>query len=498
MGESEWTTIYWPHAYDQSAVKTIVLARRGPVSGVVTNEHGEPVAGADVVLEGRVAEPSEFGVDVKDIVTKTWEVRTGSDGRFSFHDAPVLPELHVTASESDHVDAVMPVEARSFVEVVLPSLSGLPHTLSGTVVDANGNLVKGAGVGFYSEAEFEGNRLALPRSGAITNAEGRFFLGLSDLEHPEPRWLVAAWRGLPVFEEVPRNPHLVSSWPQPLVLKLGESQGLSIRGALLTPNGEPVRSVNARVVVGTSAWPVGIPTFQDFTGGSVVFERSVDNPTNFGINLLAPGFYRLRLIDNETLRWQDTALIEAGTKDVRIRLQGEPTWPPFSGIVVGADAQPVLDASFLLERPLGTGRLQSRWHIVDPEDGRFEVQGISRNVDRIGFRASGVADVVWYEITDLDLNQEMRIHVPVACRLIVDAGSEPQAAFVSFADARGAPVRVTIQRGHVVSDLPLNRSRSGIFQCGSNAAWVRLVLENGQTKERAIRLNPSVLNRITW
>ncbi|MFO1077582.1 MAG: hypothetical protein U1E73_07635 [Planctomycetota bacterium] len=149
-----------------------------------------------------------------------WKATSTADGAFAIGRAPLLPGMQIHASRTGYRSAHAPLATRQFVHLVLERAP----VLCGRVVDEQGQGV--AAAVFCNPA------------GASSDADGRFEIDVANVSSP---WLVAAVQGhLPGRLKCENGPpNEPSSWPQPLVLRLG-GPALAIAGRAFDSDGAPL------------------------------------------------------------------------------------------------------------------------------------------------------------------------------------------------------------------------------------------------------------------
>jgi hypothetical protein len=180
------------------AALALPIATNGRISGIMRNEYGEPVSGADVLLHSvdpATSEPAEW-------LTRT---RTDNQGRYEFLELPpgsyaatanwstgptfIAPHPAAIArtSSGSEVIALGPDEAQTLSPLQLERLAAIPVT--GTVRDQRGAPVEGVQIGGWG-IHHNGARYPIPTP-VVSGANGQFELLL--------------WRGQRYAIEVSRN-----------------------------------------------------------------------------------------------------------------------------------------------------------------------------------------------------------------------------------------------------------------------------------------------------
>jgi len=452
VGEPGWATV----AAGLVAPGREALVVAGPalaLAGIVTDEAGAPVAGADV----RLVLPADLGaglpvsLDATRPVHQGWRALSADDGRFALREVAHVEgaRLAVRALDFDVADEPAPEVSRDDLQLVLRRTAPDPRLLvSGVVRDPAGLPVADA-------------RVVLGRRGTRSDAEGRFRL-VRDAARPDEPLLALARGYLPGRAVVP-----AAALGEAVVVdvRLG-GEPLSLDGTLLDESGQPVAGARVWIdggeLVGgldgrlatVEGWLGGGETLLELRArlGAAANGQSsdalrFDHPTeywgwvltdargHFRIEGLLPRDYRLEVLMIDRLRRESFGPFPAGTAGLQLVLTG-PSAIVVAGRVVGLDGTPVAGVevqlhAWVLSVGDGTGDAHTgtRDAFDGPvrrtdESGRFDFEPVSVPERELWLAVSSdtiMNDVVGMEhglsphgpLDDLTIPVVRRLHVRV-------------------------------------------------------------------------------------
>jgi beta-lactamase regulating signal transducer with metallopeptidase domain/thiol-disulfide isomerase/thioredoxin len=320
---------------------TQVMTRGVGIEGVVRDDAGKPVSGAEVGW----LEESHHDIFHHDLPT----TMTDQNGHFRFSHVPG-ERLAVQVISERHAPAIEFVNARQGGEPLAITL-GPPSTLSGRVVDSHNNPIEGAFIAIDSWRTFRSLGVFLK-----SDRDGRFQWNSA----PADAVMVNASK--PGFKSV----HFTRVSP-------GEPALFTLRRALQVA-GE-IRDAQTNKRIETPSVEVGIP---DAKSGRI---KWVENPTVFAsqgrfqadVDIESTPEFRLKFrakgyatLESRTFRADEGPT----TYDVKLTPRSEPEGEPVNGLVVRPDGIPLAGAEVAITYPLnGVPEWMRPVSIVD---GKFE------------------------------------------------------------------------------------------------------------------------------
>lgn len=415
---ADWVGVVstWVVEPDPAPETTVVVARAGVVSGRIEDDHGRPVADADLCLLAPEGFWSRFEAIGRSSLELVW-TRSGTDGSFAFADAPLIEGARVAAAKDGYLDAMQPVKRAEAPVIVRMRSAGTEVLWRGRVVDAAGRPVPGARVSFGGAA-------------TLSDANGEFALDARP-DHPDMKHLRTAREAglrlralapghLPGVLELALDPETKEpAWPGYAVLRLGPAP-LAFAGRVADETGAPVK--NALVALEQATWfsgTFGGDCIESVLGGLQPRWPHVDADADGRFRL--PGLqareYRLVVTDPETLEQVVTEPLAAGDEDLRLVLDRRTSWRSVNGRLVSVHGEPLAGVRVSIAN-FGTDlmnegvfvrstRQRERATVTDAL-GRFELQSVPRkgctlHVGGTGFvvRSFGEHDSFW----DVTLDQ---------------------------------------------------------------------------------------------
>lgn len=441
IDDPDWTGVLRPVLWGNRDVGelTLVAARAAPVTGIVVDGLGQPIAGAEVAIAGVVPPRAQFARNLERARNAEWRTSSDADGHFAVARAPLLPGMRISAARTGYRSQHEDLTARVAVRLVLAR----GEVLVGRVVDANGNPVAAA--------------VFCHPAGASCGADGRFELDIGNASSP---WLCAAQSGhLPArLHSLAEPPNLASSWPPAIELRLG-GPPLTMRGRVLRADGSPlpdphVQLLDTECLVegnGMSSIEFLARVHSQVTehGASFWEDRTIPDPQlgTFELGGLQDRSYRIEYGDREALQRAISEPLRAGSQEIVLRLPPEPRWPAVAGVVVDRRGQPVAGVDVWAERVLAAGEepLSTR-HRTTAADGRFALAALAQSGSTLRAQAPGTAKAVAFDLrTSADV-AALRLVVPVKTTVRVQA---PGADSVRFLDREGHVVFMTVTQGDV-------------------------------------------------
>lgn len=491
VDDPAWTTAYRPVLWGQPERDelTVIAAPVTPIAGLTVDESGRPLAGVEVSLSAELPPRSAFARSLERALPGEWRTNSKADGSFALPRAPQLPGLQIHASATGYRSAHAAIPSPQQVHLVLQRAP----ILVGRVVDALGKPVVAAV--FCSPA------------GAMSDADGRFELDLSNVSSP---WLVAAVQGqlpgrLQCTNGPPTDPW---SWPQPVELRLG-GPPLSIAGRAFAADGTPLASPQVSVLDAECLVPGNDMSSVEFLArvssrvtkdgaeftdfGS--FMPGEPRPGAFSLRGLQRRNYRLRLECQATCQWLDTEPIAAGVQDLELRLPAEPMWPGVAGIVVDRRGAPVARASVWMERvDPATNAVRSTPGLSTDADGRFVHGALACAARTLCVQTEGIAHPTRIDLATQGDVAQLRLTAPVKTSARIAGALDADSG--TFLDAQEQPVAVTITHGDSAwgaFDVPLVEGASEVVTVPDDAVTLVLRKQGREVARRRVELRPGDL-----
>jgi RNA polymerase sigma-70 factor (ECF subfamily) len=426
----------------------VVVATRLDLAGQVVDEEGSPLRGAELSVHVPRSFGAGFGRPLDASVERAWTAVSDAAGAFSLPDVPAIRDasLHVALGGFDEAWLPLPQASDAAMRIVLARPKASRGRLSGIVVDPAGGLVRDARVSVGWESTF-------------SDATGRFELDLA--KTPAPTRAMAAKEGyLPALQEAPQDPDGSRTWPAEIVLRLGGAP-LSIDGRVVDGEGAPVGG--ARVWIEDPTYfgiverePVQVETLLGRRDAAFwAYVRTKEDGT-FEFQGLLPRTYKVRALDPTTLLAASSSAVDAGARDVEIRLPKDALFERVAGTVVTRDGNPVAGALVVVQRfafSVGypDGGTRDEW-LPRPEvhtnpEGRFEIRRVPK--DGVELFVHGEEILFWsldlkdgMAVDDLKCVVNRRMHLQVELDPPEDRADE-----LRVLDGEGQPMILRIMRG---------------------------------------------------
>lgn len=384
----------------------LILEPTSRLGGRAVDESGVPIAGARVELDMvRTLGAASFGMPRSD-------AQTADDGSFLFE-----------GLEPGRAGLTASAQGRRTVRkqglVLGAGESQLDHelrlepgaTLTGTVRDAEGTPLEGVRV-LIPEGNTSPAMIMMMRSGALTNADGRFRLEGAAVG----RRLVEAHA--PGFRAGKLELELAAG---DNVADFTLERGASIAGRVLAPGGGPLNGASVRVVAGPGRPSFGLPSAQ------------TDPQGRFRIDGLEPGTISL-IAEAEGFAATQSAPIEVAGEVAGIDLvleRGARIVGELRGLSLDQLGRVVVAATRTGGRLLGRADFEGRYTIEGAGPGRWSVVAMIE-----GRVARGEVDVP-AGVDEVLLDLEMVEGATLVGRVVVDG--EPGAGVRISGSRDGAP-----------------------------------------------------------
>ncbi len=319
--------------------RTLVMAPRRTLSGVVRDPAGRGIAGAAVRLvhaeRSWRAVPRAFH---RPYPVHPWVV-TDAAGHFTLQAAYRVDSAHLVVAADGYTGRRVPLpqDASAVIGIELTGLPSADVVLRGRVVDAAGAAIADAVVGFG------------PRMVGV-DADGGFELSVDRLDHIDALCVAAPGRRP---RSIPRT-GLSGSPGAPLTLRL-ENAALRIAGRVIDHGGNPVAGAEVWIADPT---PIGDDHRPWFAEPLVLGRRTdpcvrvkCDDRGQFALGGLADRDYVVRCMVKRSLVCTE-AVLRAGTEDAMLVVDTDRVHARLRGIARTPDGAPVEGATVIATVPV--------------------------------------------------------------------------------------------------------------------------------------------------
>jgi RNA polymerase sigma-70 factor (ECF subfamily) len=521
VSEASWTTLLAgvPVNAGSGQESRIVVAPRVELSGVVLDEAGAPLAGAELTLvppaqlRAGIAQVLDFSIDVR------WTCASDELGRFRFESAPAIAEGTLRAELDGYRTHEEPAPLATRADLVLVLTRPDSALLSGTVVDPAGAPVDGALVahGLDTARTDERGRFTfqLDDPHSINREAARFLTVRDDLLRAlKPGFLPAELRA------AERDAEGRPRWPAPLVLRLG-GEALTIEGRVQDERGEPLAGLRVWIADptlfgalregGRSSEGPQMAQLENLLGGRepgwAWTESKADG--RFELTGLTERDYVLAAMDPETLLRTLEPAVAAGRRDVVLVLRTGELFPRLAGRIVDSHGDPVPGAAVFPMCDAFETRLEGRviqtQHevaatVATDADGRFELRRVPKDLVYLRIQGSDVIPLEWGRQLEGGLArlvgesaEELTLTVERRCHFQVELEVPAEADQVGVLDADGNELTISEFHGNGRNDMErhaLIEGRSATLAVGDRAATLVLYRAGGEVRRVGIRLHP--------
>lgn len=475
----------------------LVGAATRAVAGLVVDERGDPVPGAELDFTFADEVRVRLGDDAAHI-RRERRVATSSDhGRFAIAGLPAIEGVVCNASKPGFAGVeieLASVDRGDELRIVLARTDAAPATLEGIAFDPAGAPLPGVRLGFGGRP-------------ATSDASGRFRFDYDAASPPEK--LLACARGLlPV--EIPRPEG--GAWPSFVEARFS-SPPKAIAGIVLDERGEPLPRARVWIADSTplAAWDQGIWIAESIVSGASMLriEAEADDRGRFRIGDLLDREYDVKVLDWKRAWITDAGRVRAGDENLVIRLRGEELIPRLSGRVVDSSRRGVAGASvYVLARMLAATAADGMKYYDTANgpsaetdaDGNFTLLEVATRDASLDVTRDGLLDDASFEWSDSPPNPLVLV---VAWRCDFRVEVEASRGFTEFElrDERGEALPLfryepqsigQVSRGRIVD------GRSETLAASDAARELVLVRKDeagSETIERKpIRLTPGASN----
>ena len=469
------------------------------IAGLVVDEAGAPIPGADVGVGFACSALKEFPFALYGVESRSWGTRSAADGSFRFAAVPTGSEIAVARDgyEATRVREVGP-DGRIVLRAARPREQ---RWIRGVVVDAQGAAVAGADVRFGQE-------------GSGSDELGRFEVAVRSFSDATP--LTATKRGF-LAAVVERFGETVREQPGSLdgtVLRLGGAP-LAITGRVLDADGRPCRGWSIDLADGTpsgnswrtieldsaSGWSAAAPVeFGSSGAGASPHETDADG--RFRLDGLRDRTYRVRAFDPSRCLFVVGEPTAAGSEDLVLRVPRDAFLPVLRGRVVSQRGRPIVGGVVRLGFAVQTFASGDEWvsncrEVQADDEGRFEFRDLPFRHLQLRVDGPHVESTGSFAIP---ASGEVELRASARCRFRVDARPDDAADRFRVLDGDGREMRITAQTA-VASyvDGTVQRRDDGFPVCTVGDEAATLVLYQGEVELRrvALELQPNELEVVT-
>ena len=289
------------------------------------------------------------------------------------------------------------------------------------------------------------------------------------------------------------------------MLKLGGAP-LEIQGRLLTADGTPAGGASIAnldqerldtLELFSHHFEFGFDDFPGGGGGSGGNwgTRSSGNVTSddggFTVGGLRPGRYRLRFSDGRTGIELVADPIEAGSRDLELRLPSEERIARIAGVVVTLSGAPLEGVD------VGLQANGSSQNATTDRSGAFEFRDVLRRSYELVVAPDGFTSRVTHDLSNERDLEHLRFVAVRRCHVQVDlTDSSLDADRFEIRDARDQPLAILLQQGGGAIGGPnwrLNERKSPALAVTEDAATLVLFRGDGELRRIPLRLTPSEL-----
>ncbi len=470
----------------------LVAAQCQNAQGVVVDETGAPVPGADV--RGSYADLSRFPEPLDFAVQRYGpSVHADAEGRFVLEDVPVQRgRLYASAEGFATAWLRAPLENAADLRIVLQRRDPNRYVVTGRVTDPFG-------------APLTEAHVRLDDIEVATDANGEFRLGAdlmdgwhwgSDLLFYSPGLQARVEREFGRRLQKEKSVHLE-------VRLVGTS--LMIEGRVLRSDGTPWSGVavypwnlesfgmNSRTLESLSLPAKHREKIPGFV--SVDTSAVTDDDGRFVLPGLLDREYELRVFDRKSYFGWVAEPVFAGRKDVELRVPADAFVDRIRGVAVSVDGEPLADVQvdlggMVTKTSSGSTSRSSEVARTD-ENGVFELERTARYGAELSFKSP---ETVPAEMSIIDVDDgEFEITLYRRCPFRVEFGT-PMRGHIHVLDAEGE--RMTLYRFNATGNsafqqLWFDEKGTGVVTAGENAATV-VLLGNDQKEisRSAVRLRP--------
>lgn len=503
--DERYTTVLAAVTWGEAdAERTVVVAPRGPLAGIVVDasDRGLPDAEVKLVLPRDLRSRFDAILDLSE--DGSWHTTSDPSGAFALPDAPQVTGTWLVVDKQGFAPEVQAAEGPDLaLRIVLGAPSHEQPMISGRVLDPLGVPVAGAHV-------------ALGYADERTDAEGRFTL---DIRHGEQQEGANTLRAIhPGYQPAELVKDAETGWPESCELRF-PGMALAISGRVLSSEGEPLAGIEVRLAQKTEFGAVRRDPkaehstrgfIEDLAAGAAEHADGVrtDASGRFTLGGLLPQPYTLEAFDPRDLATARAEQVEAGARGVDIRLHAYER-SPVAGRVLALDGTPIAGAHvrpFLAPEGFSGGERGSFAALrfgptaTTDAEGAFRFEALA--TERLGLQVYGVTILsmqFWPVPPGSDL-QALEVRLPRRCHFQVELVSQPDLGErFEILDAAGQRLPLHESLGNYViyhEDVRLSSGRSPVLSVDETASTLVLYSGTAEVLRMPIKLSASEIETI--
>jgi RNA polymerase sigma factor (sigma-70 family) len=516
-----WVTIFTGVGFAGGTPITLIASPRRALAGIVQDDRGEPLNGAELMLVLDEARRTRIQARDEASFEMLWRTKTDEHGRFELPDAPLgVDQLRISSGGCVTKSFTAPAVASFDLVYALERMPAESLLVHGRVVGTDG-------------AGIEGAYIALGREGARSAADGSFTL---DLQSEDGRLEMVRKRA----EQAPLVLMALATGLQPAEIALGTfdelkqrarnerfelvlgTPTLEIRGHVLDEDGKPIPDASVQIRDQT---PFARLPF-NLGGVDVMFDRSVESIArnesmiDFPVKTAANGAFTLRglcarayqldVIDGANWRMTAFGPVRAGEHEVEIRLKRITERTRVAGRVLSALDEPVAGIGVRLALAVPGTNMPVEGSTTETDGaGRFEFADVPRVAMELNAQGP---DVLGHESMKLDPTGDLSdlvLAVQLDASLIVDITRTPERAdAVRVLDKHDQVLSLTAMRGMLDTNentalvswdseqMPLQGGLSGKLRTPEHARTLVLLKQGKEVDRVPLRLTRGKLTTI--
>ncbi len=400
VDDERWCTVFAGLIGNQAdqRICTIIVAPNAPLSGVVVDDAGVPLADVDVSVQPQFSLRTRFAESLDSSEDVMARLKTDSSGRFEFARLPRCQGLRLAADLGGHIPYSAPFADtdRPFKTITLARTSSTADVVRGRVVD-EGDLPIAKAV------------VALGLETTLSDEHGEFAIAKKGPEYRSLKGDPIELRALaPGRLPASFSPPMVggeAQWTEFVSLRLG-GKPLSLRGRVVRADGTPLPNVRV--------WLDDTTTFGSGPGGTLQLEGWLAGDTenawhyatsaadgSFQLDGLLEREYKVCALDAASLERETLEHVAAGKSDVVVRFAEDNCWAKLEGTVVDSEGRPLSEvrvvprAMGFMARYAGRNMFSTSMSldgVVTDSAGRFALERLPREGVSLEFGGDHVLD----------------------------------------------------------------------------------------------------------
>jgi hypothetical protein len=465
----------------------IVVARAIDVEGIVVAPDGSPIGGAAVQIDLRWSSFASLDLPLDRTTRISRTTTTDERGEFRWERLPAVPgaELDTTARDCfpDRRDA--PTEDRSFLRIELRPLQD-----GGTVVFGRVSHLDGRPA---AEAE-----VRLGWQATKCEHDGDFELRVDWVPPSTPLSAILPGHQPSITPEFGVEVASARGPIGPLDLRLA-GPALSIEGVALDASGAPLEGWSVSLVDATALTPNTVPPefAEDLAAPGGQARATTDAAGKFLIGGLSSRRYRIQAWDARTLLKIRSEPIEAGARDVELRLEPDAVFERVTGRVRSPRGDPIGGVTVrvvlvTLETQTGSTSIDGS-RTETAADGSFELGNVPRRWVRLALDGEAIIPLSHAMADRPDGND---LVAPRRCRFQIAEVADSTLTAISVEDSSGKSLMLyTFEQNQWAgtSPVPLAGGKTHVLSTSEEAATLVLHRGRGVAARRPLALDPASL-----